>query len=39
MKRYRKTILSVLLALAVTAAMAPFACLEALAAWGGGTTM
>ena len=39
MKRYTKKILSVLLALAVSAAMAPFVCLEALAAWGGGTTM
>ena len=40
MKRYKSTILSVLLVLAVTAAMAPTACLSALAAaWNGGMTM
>lgn len=36
MKRYNKSFFTVLLALAVTAAMIPAVCLSAVAAWGGG---
>ena len=39
MKRYRRSFFSVLLALAVAAAMIPAAALSASAAWGGGTAV